>query len=117
MALKAGTEKADLGMAKDIYDQMLITLGPGIESLKEDNTKLIKANWQQLSFVIATGVIKHLQENLEIIDIKTKGDVNISMKGNTAPGGIDQHTHSINLTTQNVVFTQSEDGIGHLKKA
>lgn len=81
-----------------------------------------RLGWKKLAYSIAYGVIEHIKSNMEIKDITAKGDVSITISGSTgveAPVLTDptKHTHSIALsdTDSNVVFTQNNDGTGHVQ--
>ena len=118
MTLLAGDINASDGMAKAIYDQMIVVLEPDLEGLAEDAKTPIRDNWKKLAFAIAKGVISHLENNLEIDQVKTGGSVNASVSGSTAAGGADSHSHSVSLTAvqNNVKWNQTSDGIGKVKK-
>ena len=118
MALKAGNRKASEGMSKVIYQEIKnLFLAHFIDiDIKEEDLNKIHEGWQRLSYAIAKGVIEHIIENMEIIKVQTKGNVNTTVEGTTKRSG-GGHRHKVNLTGEelNVVFTQSNDGKGLVK--
>ena len=85
MALSAGDEQASSGMSKAIYDQINQLLSPSIPADPPDLLPKVQANWKQLAFCIATGVVAHLKSNLEITGLQVTGTVNVPITG-TAGG-------------------------------
>jgi hypothetical protein len=57
--------------------------------------------WRKLAFAVAAGIIAHLVDNLEIRGVRTTGDVNATVSGQTA-------------TQPGVTFVQSNDGTGRV---
>jgi hypothetical protein len=114
MALQIGDKKATYGMSKSIYDELDLQLSSGMTSEALGN---VRPSWQKLAFAIAKGVVKHIKSNMEIHDVKTKGKVNTEVKGKTARSDPGNHQHSVALSGKQteVVFTQSNDGTGHVK--
>lgn len=117
MALQIGDQNATSGMTKAIYDQMRAVLEDGLSGLEEDKKESIRASWKKTAYAIATGVIEHLKSNMEIHEIRCAGDVNTTVSGSTGPAPPGPHVHTANLTgTQSdVVFTQNNDGTGHVR--
>jgi len=119
MSLKAGDKTAATDMSNAIYDQLDHNLLTDDEKskLKSEDLKNIQDGWRKLAYSIAQGVVNYLETNLEIVGVQTRGNVNASVSGNTNAGGTDNHTHGVSLsaTHNNVVFTQSNDGTGHIK--
>lgn len=113
MALEIGDENATSGMTKAIYDKMDELLN---QSFENDPASLEEAQkgWKNLSFAIATGVINHILDNMEIKGVTVIGDVASTVAGDTKPADPDDHKHGVNLsgTATNVVFTQNNDGDG-----
>lgn len=73
MPLNAGTNAASDGLAKAIFDNLKVELGPALEASGADMTE-VNAGWAKLSYAIAKGVVDHLVANMEIKNIH----VNIS---------------------------------------
>jgi hypothetical protein len=76
MALDPGDSKASSGMSKSIYDQLNTLLSPSIPAATLPQSQ---ASWQQLAFAIATGVVKHIQSNMEINTIQTGGTISVAI--------------------------------------
>ena len=93
MALIIGDQTAGTGMSKAIYDQLRSVLEPDLKELSEEARSQLRQSWQKLAYAIASGVIEHITANMEVVGIQTKGTVNAS----------------------ELVFTQSNDGTGHIK--
>jgi hypothetical protein len=113
MALDPGTKYADSGMSKAIYDaineELSLPLEQTVEAAEGDaKTKAQAAldgardGWKKLAYAIATGVISHITDYMEVYDITTQGDVTTTIQGNIG-------------TAHNVVFTQNNDGAGHVR--
>jgi hypothetical protein len=129
MALEIGTLQATSGMTKAIFDQIDTLLSPPLQKAvdearggpkvkAQEALDLARDGWRKLAFSIATGVIGHLLSNLEVVGVKTKGDVAAAASNvATTPGPPGPHTHLVTLTAnQNgVTFTQSNDGTGRVK--
>jgi hypothetical protein len=110
MALQIGTVAADSGLTKAIYDQMNSMLSPPLQAMVDSATGDAKTKaqqaldgardgWRKLSFAIASGVVTHLQNNLEVIKVQATGDINATVSGNQA-------------TQAGVTFHQSNPGTG-----
>jgi hypothetical protein len=128
MALVIGSEAADTGMSKAIYDQVDALLSPPLEDAVEQAPDAAKPGaqaaldaardgWRKLSFAIANGVIGHLLTNLEVAGVQARGNINAQVSGATGSAAPGPHTHAVALTgTQaNVTFTQSNDGTGRVR--
>lgn len=106
------------GMSNDIYLVMDELLSPPlVKAVDEasDDTRdgaveaLEKARegWQKLSYAIASGVVEHLRNNLEIVNVQTTGNVTIAINDDTDDGGVGHfHNLSTSSTATNVVFNQ-----------
>ena len=115
MALMIGEPTADTGMSKAVYDQLQSVLEPDLGGLSTEARSQLRESWQKLAYAIARGVIEHLMANMEVVGIQTQGNVNAPVQGNTSL--VSGHEHGVNLAgVQNsLVFTQSNDGTGHIK--
>ena len=115
MALIIGDQTADTGMSKAIYDQLRSVLEPDLGELSEEARSQLRESWQKLAYAIARGVIEHIMANMEVVGIQTQGNVNAPVQGNTSL--VSGHQHGVNLAgvQNNLVFTQSNDGTGHIK--
>lgn len=128
MALNIGSVTADEGMSKAIYSQIDTLLAPPLINAVEQAEGLAKAEaqkaldgaregWQKLAFAIASGVVEHLIANLEVVGIRAQGSVTVGVQGSTGPAAPANHLHAVSLsgTANNVVFTQNNDGTGHVR--
>jgi hypothetical protein len=117
MALNIGDQAASSGMTKAIYDQLQAVLESDLEGLGEEEKAPIRQNWKKMAFAVATGVINHILSNMEIVGIKTRGNVSTTISGATAPAPPAAHVHNVNLTGKQEGFdaTQSNDGTGHVQ--
>ncbi len=106
MALIVGDEQATTGMSKAIYDQINQMLSPSIPSSPPDLLPKVQANWKQLAFCIATGVIAHLKSNLEITGLQVTGNINATVTGTAGP------TPVTGTATGSLTSTQSGATIG-----
>jgi hypothetical protein len=115
MALIIGDHTAGTGMSKAIYDQLQSVLEPDLGELSEEARSKLRESWKKLAYAIARGVIEHIMTNMEVVGIQTKGNVNAPVEGDTSV--VSDHKHGVNLAgvRNNVVFTQSNDGTGHIK--
>ena len=115
MALMIGEPTADTGMSKAVYDQLQSVLEPDLGGLSAEARSQLRESWQKLAYAIARGVIEHLMANMEVVGIQSQGNVNAPVQGNTSL--VSGHQHGVNLAgvQNNVVFTQSNDGTGHIK--
>lgn len=117
MPLIIGDQTANTGMTKAIYDQLRLVLEPDLQELSEDDLSAMRESWRKMAYAIAKGVIEHIAANMEIYGIETQGDVNAAVTGNTGISDPGSHLHSVSLSGEqsNVLFTQSNDGIGHVR--
>jgi hypothetical protein len=115
MALIIGDQTAGTGMSKAIYDQLQSVLEPALGGLSAEARSQLHEGWQKLAYAIARGVIEHIMANMEVVGIQTQGNVNAPVQGNTS--SVSGHQHGVNLAgvQNNLVFTQSNDGTGHIK--
>ncbi len=128
MALVIGSQTADSGMSKAIYDRVDELLSPPLQAAVDgagDDAKpgaqqaldAARDGWRKLSFAIATGVVEHLLSNLEVVGVQTRGNVAATVNGATAAAPPGPHTHPVALsgTQTGVTFTQSNDGTGRVR--
>lgn len=117
MGLQIGDVNATSGMSKAIYDQLNIILSPPLGGTPPEDLEKIRDSWRKLAFAIAKGVIDHITANMEIFGVQTRGNVNAPVQGNTGSANLGNHLHSVNLSgaQNNVTFTQSNDGTGHVR--
>jgi hypothetical protein len=115
MALIIGDRTADSGMSKAIYDQLQSVLEPDLGELSQETRSQLRESWQKLAYAVARGVIEHITANMEVVGIQTQGSINTPVQGNTSL--VSGHRHGVNLAgvQNNLVFTQSNDGTGHIK--
>ena len=85
MALEIGDEGATSGMAKAIYDKLNELLKTPVPPEDLANAQKV---WKQLAFGIATGVVTHLLDNLEITGLAVTGQVSLPIGGNNASGAV-----------------------------
>lgn len=115
---KAGTNVTLGGMSNEIYLIMDELLAPPLQQAIDDATDdtrdgaveaLDKARegWQKLSYAIASGVVVHLRNNMDIQNVQSTGNVTININDDTNDGGVG-HTHNLTTssTASNVVFNQ-----------
>ncbi len=116
MGLEIGDITASSGMSKAIFDQLNTILSPPLNGTSTEDMETIRDSWRSLAFAIATGVIEHIKSNIEIFGIKTKGEVDTNVSGITAVAEPGNHFHSVALSGEqsDVIFTQSNDGTGHV---
>jgi len=128
MSMDAGSAEASSGMSKAIYTEMDKVLSPPLVKAVDDASEETKPgtqkaldearrNWKQMSFAIATGVIAHLKESMEITGIQTSGDVSANVSGSTGPIAPGPHVHTVALTAtqQALMFKQTGSTLGHVK--
>lgn len=87
-------------MAAAIFDQLQANIEPDLGDLSEDELEPIRDGWRKLAHAVATGVVAHLQSNLELVDAATEGVPERDVEGATAsdPGG-GNHTHAAGTLT------------------
>ena len=128
MSLNAGSKNADTGMSLEIYKKLDLYLSPSLQDAvnkAEGKAKTVaqtalneaRKGWQRLAYSIAFGVIEHIKSNMEIKGITGKGDVDTTVMGETKTAIPDDHSHEVDLPVkqENVVFTQDNDGTGHVQ--
>ena len=106
MALEIGNSDATSGMSKAIYDELENQLSGG---MKPDDVEKVRPSWKKLAFAIATGVVNHIKDKMEITGIQATGAVNISVTG-TVSG-----TNVTGTGTGSVNTNQSGSTTGHIK--
>lgn len=112
MALQIGDLGATAGMTKAIYDQIRANIEPDLAELSEEDLEPVRDGWRKLAHAIATGVIQHLLDNLEVRDVETRGTVTVSISGSTEITGSHQHAAGTLQGSQTVTFEQINEGIG-----
>ena len=100
MALTIGDLNASSGMTKAIYDEVRATIEPGL-NVDAATLEVMREGWRKLAYAVARGVVTHLQSNLEVRGVQTRGNIAAPVSGGTA-------------TQNNVTFTQSNDGAGRV---
>ena len=114
MSLNIGDKNATSGMTKAIYDELYTILSPPLTGMKSEDFEKVKDGWKKLSYAIAKGVIEHIKDNMEIKDIHTKGDVTTHLDVYTSIVNGHRHKTTEDVTASDVIFTQSDDGTGHV---
>jgi hypothetical protein len=117
MGLQIGDINATSGMSKAIFDQLNMILSPPLGGTPQGEMEKIRDSWRKLAFAIAKGVIEHITANMEIFGVTAQGNVNAAVSGNTAAAPPGPHLHAVNLSgvQNNTVFTQNNDGTGHVR--
>jgi hypothetical protein len=85
MALQIGPDDASAGMAKDIYDAMDQAMKPGVPP---DSLEDARKGWRKLAFAIASGVVNHIVQNMEVAGIQAQGNVTVAVSGGTGTGTV-----------------------------
>jgi hypothetical protein len=107
MALAIGSVSATSGMTGAIYEQIRANLEPDLGDMAEADKEPIRDGWRKLAHGIATGVVEHLLDNLELSGVQARGNVNVSISGSTAAASGHQHTAGTLAGSQaNVTFNQ-----------
>ena len=113
MSLNIGNIGATSGMAQAIYDQIRSNLEPDLGDMPAADLEKVRASWRKLAHGIATGVVNHLRANLEIRNIQTQGDVDVTVGGATAEASGHQHAAgTLSGSQSNVIFNQINEGTG-----
>ncbi len=99
MALIAGTIGATSGMAAAIYAQLQANIEPELGDLSEDDLEPIRDGWRKLAHAVATGVVAHIQSNLEVRDAATNGTPVRGVAGATGSAPPSNHTHGAGTLT------------------
>jgi len=81
MAMQVGDKGATSGMTKDIYDVMDQLMKPGVPP---DSLEQARTGWKNLAFAIASGVVTHIKNNMEISGIQAQGSVTTAVTGTVA---------------------------------
>lgn len=81
MAMQAGDDQASSGMAKDIYDTMDQVMKPSVPPGSLDDAR---KGWKKLAYAVASGVVAHIKNNMEIAGIQTQGNVTTTVTGTVA---------------------------------
>jgi hypothetical protein len=103
MAMQVGDEQASSGMAKDIYDQMDQIMKP-TDPIPPASLEEMRKGWKKLAFAVASGVITHIKNNMEISGIQGKGDVTTTVTG-TVAGNTVTGSGTGSVTTDQTVAT------------
>jgi hypothetical protein len=93
--LLIGTQDAQSGLTKDIFAGLDALLSPAFQTAIDKATgdgktaaqstlDQARAGWKVVAFAVATGVVQHLQDNLEIHDVQVSGTVNAPVAGGVA---------------------------------
>jgi hypothetical protein len=101
-----GDPQASSGLSKAIYDEVNNQLSEGMAL---GDLEKVQPSWRKLAFAIATGVVNHLKNNMEIFGIQTSGPVTTAVTG-TVSG-----TTVTGTGTGNVSTSQSGATTGHVR--
>jgi hypothetical protein len=105
MAMQIGDDQAGSGMTKDIYDQIDQIMKPTIPPASLEDAR---KGWKRLALAVASGVITHIKNNMEISGIQAHGDVTtavtVTVGGNSGTG----------TGTGGVTTTQTGSATGHV---
>jgi hypothetical protein len=94
MAMQIGNAAAGSGMAKAIYDQMAANLEPDLAPLEEKDRQPVREGWKKLAHAIATGVVNHIQANLQARNAAGNAAPILKVSGATGPADpAAGHTH------------------------
>ena len=85
MSLQIGPEDASAGMAKDIFEAMDQVMKQGVPP---DSLEDARKGWRKLSFAIASGVVAHIVQNMEIAGIQAQGAVTVAVAGSAGTGTV-----------------------------
>jgi hypothetical protein len=113
MALQIGTPAATGGMAAAIFDEVDTQLSPPLEKAVEEASDAARPGaqaaldaaregWRKLAFAVATGVVEHLLDSLEVVGVRTGGAVSAPVVNHVA-------------VQSGVVFVQTNDGPGRVR--
>jgi hypothetical protein len=97
MAIDVGDSGALGGMTKDIYDKLNELLKGKVP---DDQLTDAQAGWKEIAFAVATGVVGHLLQNLEITGLQVTGSADLTVAGGKATGTV---TLKQDATTKNLV--------------
>lgn len=106
MTLIPGDIGATTGMAEAIYAQIQGNIEPDMPDMED--IEAVRDGWRKLAHAVATGVVAHIQANLELLDAATNGTPVRNVDGVTDadPGG-GNHTHAagtLSVTLNNLSF-------------
>ena len=85
MAMEIGDTGALGGMTKDIYDKLNELLMPKVPP---EALQAAQLGWKEIAFAVATGVVNHLVDHLEITGLKVSGNASLAVSGANATGTI-----------------------------
>ena len=128
MALVVGSENADSGMSQSIFLEIDRLLSPPLQAAvnsaqgdakakAQEALDAARSGWRKLAFAVASGVISHITTSMEVFGIQTRGNVAMTVNGNTGTAAPANHTHTVNINSSanNVTFNQSNDGTGRVR--
>jgi hypothetical protein len=98
MAMQIGDDQASSGMTKDIYDKMDQLMAPAVPPA---NLEDARKGWRKLAFAIASGVVTHINNNMEVAGIQAQGNVSITVNG-TVGGSQASLSGSTTVTTSQI---------------
>ncbi len=102
MALDIGNAAATTGMTKAIYDKMNEVMASSLDGLEPDKAEPIRDGWRKLAHAVATGVVAHIRDNAEVVEVVTRGDISATVSGDTA-------------TQSDVAFSQADGAHGEIQ--
>ncbi len=102
MALDIGNPAATTGMTKAIYDEMENVMESSLEGLEPDKAEPIRDGWRKLAHAVATGVVEHIRDHAEVVEVITRGDISATVAGDTA-------------TQTDVAFSQADGAPGGIQ--
>jgi hypothetical protein len=105
MAMQIGDNQAGSGMTKDIFDQIDQIMKPTIPPAGLEEAR---KGWKRLAFAVASGVIAHIKNNMEISGIQAQGNVTTIVTGTVAGASV------TGTGTGNVTTTQTGPVTGHV---
>lgn len=118
MAMEVGNLNAQSGLTRQIFEELRAVYEPDvIDDVDGETLETLRAAWRKLAFAVAKGVVEHLRDNLEIHDVRTRGNVATEISGTTAaadpaPG----HTHGVELVgEQNGLELDQIPGTGRVE--
>lgn len=107
MALIPGDIGATSGMAAAIYAQLQANIEPDLGDLGEEELDPIREGWRKLAHAVATGVVAHIQSNLEVRDAGTDGTPVRDVDGQTGSAPPSNHAHgpgTLSVTLDDLTF-------------
>ena len=119
----------DIALYKQLYAWLSKPFLDGIDKADSENNEVTKTlleealeqakiGWKKMAYALANGTVTYLTNNMEIHGIQTTGQIKTSIQGCTqASDAPPIHEHTVTLTgIQNeVVFSQNDDGRGHVR--